>query len=138
MNIWIHLIGDESLICRKEKGIKYDPHAVAITRNKAVVESVPQNICDHFWKFLCLPKTSIRALVLGKRINRGAGYGLKISVCLIFQDHVKGIAWVKKKIKDAEKMVQSRIKICMKTIFRDLGRIHEVSHERYAYALYLV
>ena len=82
---------------------------VAITGNNVVVGRVPQNICDHFWKFLSPLKTSILARVLGKRVNRGAGYGFEIPVCFIFQGHVKGIAWVKKKIKDAEKMVQSRI-----------------------------
>ena len=41
MNIWILLIGDESLICQKEKGNKYDPHVVAITRNNVVVGRVP-------------------------------------------------------------------------------------------------
>ena len=38
-----------------------------------------------------------------------AGHGLEIPLCFIFQVHVKGIVWVKKKIKDAEKMVQSCI-----------------------------
>ena len=71
----------------------------------------PKN-CDHFWKFLSLPKTSIHARVLGKRVNRGAGYGLEILVCFIFQ----GIAWVKKKIKDAEKMVQSRTEKYMRNV----------------------
>ena len=71
-------------------------------------------ICDHFWKFLSLPKTSLRARILGKRVNRGASYGLEIPVCFIFRGHVKEIAWVKKKIEDAEKMVQSRIEKCMK------------------------
>ena len=52
--------------------------------------------------------------VLGKGANRGAAYGLEITVCFIFQVHVKGIAWVKNKIEDAEKMVQSRIEKCMK------------------------
>ena len=66
--------------------LMYDPHAVAITKNN-VVERVPQNICDHFRKFLSLPKTSIRARVLGKRVNRGAGYGLEIPVCFIFQGY---------------------------------------------------
>ena len=54
--------------------------------------SLPQNICDHFRKFLSLPKTSIRARVLGKRVNRGADCGLEIRVRFIFQGHVKGIA----------------------------------------------
>ena len=56
------------------------------------VGPVPQNICDHFRKFLSLPKTSIRARVLGKRVNRGADCGLEIRVRFIFQGHVKGIA----------------------------------------------
>ena len=109
VNIWIPLTGDGSLNCRKEKENEYDPHTVAITRNNVVVGSVPQNICDHFWKVLYLPKTSIRAQVLGKRVNCDAEYGLEIPVCFIFQGHVKGIAWIMKKIEDAEKMVQSRI-----------------------------
>ena len=79
-----------------------------------VVGRVPQNVCDHFWKFWSLPKTSIRGRVLGKRNNRGAGYGLEIPVCFIFLGHVKRIAWVKKKIEDTEKIVQSRIEKCIK------------------------
>ena len=78
------MIGDESLFCRKEKGNEHDPHAVAITRNNIVVGRVPQNICDHFWTFLSLLKTLIHARVLGKRVNRGAGYGLEVPVCFIF------------------------------------------------------
>ena len=87
---------------------------MAITRNDVVVERVPENVWDHFWKFLSLSKTSIRACVLGKRITRGAGYGFEIPVCFILPGHIKGIAWVKKKIKDAEKMIQSRMEKCMK------------------------
>ena len=70
-------------------------------------------LCD---QFLSLPKLLIRARVLGKRVNRGAGYSFEIHVCFIFQGHVKEIAWVKNKnkIEDAEKMVQSRIEKCMK------------------------
>ena len=37
-----------------------DPHAVIVTRNNDVVGSVPQCICGQFWKFLSLPKASIR------------------------------------------------------------------------------
>ena len=72
-----------------------------------------QNKCDHFWKFLSLHKTSIRLRVLDKRVNLGAGYGLEIPVCFMFQGYVKGIVWVKKKIEDTQKMVQSRIEKCM-------------------------
>ena len=98
----------------KEKGNEYDPRAVAITRNNVVVGRMPKNLCDHFWKSLSLPKTSIRAWVLGKRINHGVAYGLEIPVCFIFQAHVIGLAWVKKKIDVAEKMFQSHIEKYMK------------------------
>ena len=87
---------------------------MAITRNNVIVGRVPQNICDHFWKFLSFPKKAIRAQVLGKRVYRSAGYGHEIPVCFIFQGHVKEIAWAKKKIRDKEKMVQSRIEKYMK------------------------
>ena len=85
MNIWVLLIGNESLICRKEKENTYDPLAVAITRGNVVVRHVPQNICCFFLKFLSLPNTSILARVMGKRVNCGAGYGLEIPVCFVFQ-----------------------------------------------------
>ena len=45
--------------------------------------------------------------VLGKRVDRCAGYGLKISVCFFFQGHIKGVEWIKK-IGEAEKKVQAR------------------------------
>ena len=77
MSIWIPRIGDESLIYQKEKGNECDPYTVAITRNN-VVGLVLENICDHFWKIISLPITSIRVRVLGKRVNHGAG------LCFIF------------------------------------------------------
>ena len=85
MNIWVLLIGNESLICRKEKENTYDPLAVAIIRGNVVVRHVPQNICCFFLKFLSLPNTSILARVMGKRVSCGAGYGLEIPVCFVFQ-----------------------------------------------------
>ena len=48
MNIWVSLIGDESLICRKEKGNMYDPHAAAIIQGNVVVRHVPQSIYGFF------------------------------------------------------------------------------------------
>ena len=68
-----------------------------------------QNICGHFWKFLSLPKISIHVWVFGKRVNRGAGYGLEIPVYLIFQGSVKGIE-ENRKYRES----QSRIKKCIK------------------------
>ena len=50
-----------------------------------LLDVCPKNICDHFWKLLSLPMTSIDARVLGKRVNRDAGYGLEIHACFIFK-----------------------------------------------------
>ena len=69
MNIWVPLIGDESLIYQKEKEYVYDPHTVAIIQVNVVVGHVLQNIYGFFWIFLSLPITSIRVRVLGKRVN---------------------------------------------------------------------
>ena len=92
MSIWIPLIGDESLIYRKEKGSQYDPHAVAITRNNVVVGSMPKIYVIIFGNsHFCLRHQFARS-DLGKKVKRGADYGLGIPVCFIFQGHVKGIA----------------------------------------------
>ena len=57
--------------------------------------------------------------MLGKRFNRGGGYGIEIHICFTFQGHVKGIVWLKKKIEDAKKMVQSRIEKWMERILQN-------------------
>ena len=77
----------------------------------------PQNICGFFWKCLSLPNTSTRARVLGKRVNRGAEYGLEIAVCFVFQGHVKGVEWIKKKIGEVEEKIQACFEKCMKNAF---------------------
>ena len=84
MSIWIPRIGDKSLICQKEKGNECDPYTVAITRNNVVVGLVPENICDHFWKIISLPITSIRVRVLGKRVNHGAGLCFIFLSCMLY------------------------------------------------------
>ena len=85
-----------------------DPHAVIVTRNNDVVGSVPQCICGQFWKFLSLPKASIRARVLGKRATVVQIMALK-SVYVLFLRPCQRNSIGKKKIYDAEKMVQSQI-----------------------------
>ena len=73
------------VICRKEKGNEYDPHPVAVTRNNDVVGRALQKICDCFWKFLFLPKTSIRAWVLGKRVTVVQVTAFKFLYALFFK-----------------------------------------------------
>ena len=89
MSIWVPLIGDELLTCQEEKGYVYGSHAVAFIRGNFDIRYAPKNICGFFWKFLFLSNTSIWARVLGKSVNRGAGYGLEIPVCFVFQSHLK-------------------------------------------------
>ena len=108
LDVWVPMIGDNSLVCHKEVGNVRDAHAVA-----NVVGHVPQNLCG-FWRFLTLPGTSIRAEVLGTRVNRGAGHGLEVPVRFIFQGHRKAVEWVQKKIKTADNDIQERFKRCMK------------------------
>ena len=87
---------------------------MANIRGNNVVGHVPQHICGFFWRFLSPPRTSIRAQVLGSRVNRGAGYVLQIPVRFIFQGHAKGVEWARKKISDAEKKVEARYEKSLK------------------------
>ena len=114
LDVWIPMIGDDSLVCHKEVGNVHDAHAVAIFWENNVVGHVPQTLCGFFWRFLTLPGTSIRAEVLGRRVNRGAGHGLEVPVRFIFQGHRKAVEWVQKKIKTADNDIQERFKRCMK------------------------
>ena len=74
----------------------------------------PKICVASFGDFLTLPGTSIRAEVLGRRVNRGAGHGFEVPVRIIFQGHRKALKWVQKKIKTADNDIQKRFKRCMK------------------------
>ena len=82
--------------------------------NIIIIGHVPQDICGFFARSSMLPRTSIRAQVLGARVNRGAGYGLELPVCFIFQGHTKCVEWVKKKINDADNEIEARFQSCIK------------------------
>ena len=48
--------------------------------------------------FLKVPNTSIEVEVIGKRMNRGGGYGLEIPVAYRFNGPEKLVKWLIKKI----------------------------------------
>ena len=78
LNIWEPLLG-ECLRCAKEPENEVDKHAVAVVRinsrnEEVVVGHVPMVIS----MYLPLPRCTLSVEVTGKRINRGAGYGLEI------------------------------------------------------------
>ena len=51
-----------------------------------------------FKKFLSFQNHSIRLCVIGKRINRGVGYGLEIPSEYILYGNKKAIQWAKRKL----------------------------------------
>ena len=114
INIWVPMIGDDSLVCRRENENENDPHAVAILWGNNIVGHVPQNISDFFLRFLMLPRTSICPQISGSRVNRDAGYGLEVPV-----DSYKISCMAKEK--DVDKAVKSDLKGPWKIPFRIIG-----------------
>ena len=114
LDIWNPYVGDDSLVCRQEHGNTHDPHAVAINAGTDIVSHVPENICGVLWRFLSLTNASIRAEVLGPRVNRGAGHGLEVPVRFIFQGHRKAVEWVRKKLNEEEAKIEAKFKKCLK------------------------
>ena len=51
-----------------------------------------------FKKFRSLPYSSIKCKVVGKRINRGTGYGLEVPMDLSFYGDDRAIKWAQKHI----------------------------------------
>ena len=63
-----------------------------------------------FWRFFSLPHTSIRVEVIGKRVNRGGGYGLEIPVRYHIEEPPKAILWPKKRTIEAVNVVEEKVK----------------------------
>ena len=64
--------------------------------------------------FLSLPHCSIEVEDVGKRINRGGGYGLEIPVQYHFFAPAKTIDWLKKKLETVEKELDCNVSKCLK------------------------
>ena len=82
INIWEPLPG-ECLKRVKEPTNEVDKHAIAVVRinslsKEVVVGHVPKFISMIVSMFLSLPGCTLSIEVTGKRVNRGAGYGLEI------------------------------------------------------------
>ena len=100
MDIWELLIGDNSLCCKREDNNMHNENAVPVIHSKRteprVVGHVPFLYSSTFKKFLSLPNHTIRVLVTGIKINRGAGYGLEIPVEYVFNGNDKTLQWTRK------------------------------------------
>ena len=82
----------------KKRG-KNDDYAVAIVKEGNVVD---------------FPNSTIHAEVTGKRVNRGAGYGLEIPVKYCFYGKAETINLVKKLIEKINCSFQGKVEKCIK------------------------
>ena len=79
MKIWNPVDG-EVLVRTRQTDNPHDNYAVSIIRNSYVVGHVPLSLSKTFSNFLSLPASTMLCMVTGKKLNRGAGLGLEISV----------------------------------------------------------
>ena len=118
MDIWNPVIG-EILKCKCESTNEVDKHAVAIMCSdllgkESVVGHIPHNISKFSSMFLTIPFTAIEVEVLGKRVNRGSGYGLQIPVKYRYYGQEKLIQWSTKKLEEVKKELECKISKCLK------------------------
>ena len=115
--VWSPIIGAENLECRHEEKNEEEEFAISVDRNdfqnETLVEHVPRNISRFVYKFLKLPNSKLSCKVKGKRLNRGAGYGLEIAVIHPFNGHEQTIEWLKSKIQEDIKLEQSMKNRCL-------------------------
>ena len=112
LNIWEPLLGE----CLKNEVQK---HAVAVVRinsrnEEVVVGHVPKLISMVVSMYLSLPRCTFSVEVTGKRINRGAGYGLETPAKFHFHGPENAIRWRKTKIDKIEKKLYNNINHCLK------------------------
>ena len=118
MDIWKSLIGDDSLSCKREDNSIHDENAAAVIHSKHIglhaIGYVPFLYSSTFKTFLSLPNHTMRVLVTGKRINRGAGYGLEIPVEYAFNGNEKTLQWAKKNLDNIDANVNKKVGRCLK------------------------
>ena len=102
MNIWNATIND-FLQCKIEENNEFDPWAVARLHDDClevkVVGHVPIHLSKIFYRFFKLLFPSTSAVVIGKRVNRGAGDGLEIPVEYRFFGDKRAVSWTENQVK---------------------------------------
>jgi hypothetical protein len=74
-------------------------HANAVNETVDVVGHIPKNMAPYVSKFLKRASNSASVTVKGKRINRGAGYGLEIPCVYTFRGDQFSLTWLRNKIR---------------------------------------
>ena len=73
----------------KDLNNTHDAYAVSVIKNGLTVGHVPYNIAALVSYFIGTESCQGKAEVTGKRVNRGAGYGLEIPCTYIFAGRQK-------------------------------------------------
>ncbi len=71
-------VREELLLVKQETNNSHDSSAVAIMKENVVVGHVPYNLASSMSHFLGREFNKAFAVVVGDKVNRGAGYGLEI------------------------------------------------------------
>ena len=113
MDTWNPLIG-EILKCKRELTNEVDKHAVTIMSSnslgkESVVGHIPQNISKCSLMFLFISFSSNEVKIVGKRLNRGGGYGLGILVKYCFYGQENTVQWLAKKLETTNKDLECKI-----------------------------
>ena len=99
MNMWTPKVRDENVCLKSENQNQHDKFTVAIVLEKRIVRYVTKNLSKIFRQFMKIPNCTIGCKVTGKRVNRGAGYGLEIPVQYRFIGAKETVEWAEKNIK---------------------------------------
>ena len=114
IDIWIPKVGDENFCLKSENENQHDTFAVAIVLEERIVGHVPENLSEIFHQFMKISNCTIGCKVTGKRVDRGAGYGLDILVQYRFIGAVKAVEWAEKNIKKVFENINKKVNKCVK------------------------
>ena len=114
MDIWKPKVGDENFCLKSENENQHVKFAVAIVLEERIVGHVPKNLSKIFHQFMKIPNRTIACKVTGKRVNRGAGYGLEIPVQYRFIGAEKAVKWAETNIKKVFENINKKVNKCVK------------------------
>ena len=114
MDLWNPKVGDEDVHLAPEEDNKHVDFAAAIFFKDRIFGHVPKNLSRVMNCFLKIPGCSIACKVTGKRVNRGAGYGLEIPVTYELIGAEKAVDFAEKNIKTISEIIDKKVKKCTK------------------------
>ena len=89
--------GNTTRACSQAEPLNIHPNEIAV--GMEVVDHVPKLMAQWVTKFLKRACKSATVVITGKRINRGAGYGLELPCEFKFQGDKYSCDWLKEKLK---------------------------------------